>query len=494
MSMQRFATPFLASICLFLNALLAGAVQDKPPTVPDEPLFDFKDPKCVKDWSPIKLPGVEKEAPSPRFEIVPPGNGSKENAFKITFAGGDWPAIATSKIPVAGNWKQFQTLKADLTAERPCVAYFRICQGKPDDQPKQPCWEKTLMLQPGRNEVALAIRHGLGSSIIDPKKGDITSFAIGMFQPDKDQALLVSNVRLSADWPPPQATGWFSPYNHDGYSTAVARECQRTGALPKFKVLGTDMEVADLRELAKKLEDKWVKPEPKTIEQVEAEFKAEFAKLKQAHPKAVMAILRDGETGWNPAMPDKAYAGWKMHYQNSHGPDGPNLGREVSQPLHDTVESFMRHRGVLLRADLTCIPKDAMILAAKFVATRVPPKDPKMMEKANLWVAEPCNRDWDPAAANCYLYAPGKYWKAVNGLYYGEDPDHWPVFVMHGPAGGGLVSAWDFSEAFKFWQQPDHPNHGFFLHCQNDYMRLYTHLAKEIKLRPAIMVVYEPKS
>jgi hypothetical protein len=489
MSIKRFAMSLAAVICL-----LGSAPADKAPDAAEQALFDFKDPANVKDWAPVNLPGVEKEAPTPRFEIVL-SKAWAWNALKITFAGGDWPAVGTTKFAVAGNWKEFQTLKADLTVEHACVAYFRICQGKPDDQPKQPCWEKTLILQPGRNDVALTIRHGLGSSIIDPKKGDITSFVIGMFQPQKGQTLLVRNIRLSADWPAPQATGWFSPYNHDGYSSAVARECQRTGALPKFKVAGTDMEVADLRELAKKLEDKWVKPEPKTIEQVEAEFKAEFAKLKQAHPRAVMAILREGETGWDPANPDKAYAGWKMHYQNSHGPDGPNRGREVPQPLRDTTESFMRHRGVLLRADLSSIPKDATILSARFVATRDVAKKLKMMEeKPNLWVAEPCNRDWDPAAANCYLYAPGKHWKAVNGLYYGEDPDHWPVFVMHGPAGGGAVSAWDFAEALKFWQRAEHPNHGFFLHCQNDYMTLYTHLAKEIKQRPAIMVVYEPKS
>ena len=44
-----------------------------------------------------------------------------------------------------------------------------------------------------------------------------------------------------------------------------------------------------------------------------------------------------------------------------------------------------------------------------------------------------------------------------------------------------------------FWQDAAHPNHGSFLHCQDDYMRLHTHLAREVQMRPAIMVVYEPK-
>ena len=184
-----------------------------------------------------------------------------------------------------------------------------------------------------------------------------------------------------------------------------------------------------------------------------------------------------------------------MHYLNSHGPDGPNRGREVPLKLGETVEAFMRHRSVLMRADLAGILKDANILAAKLVVTRsTGAGDRQPPEKANMWVVEPCNRDWDEAAANCYFFAAGKHWKAVNGLYYGEDPDHWPVFSAHGPAGGGAVSVWDFSEAMKFWRDGKHANHGFFLHGDSvDYMRMYTNRAKEIEHRPAVMVIFEPK-
>ena len=57
-----------------------------------------------------------------------------------------------------------------------------------------------------------------------------------------------------------------------------------------------------------------------------------------------------------------------------------------------------------------------------------------MPEKPNLWVAEPCNRDWDETSANCYFYAKGKHWKGVSGLYYGADPDFWPVFLTPWPS------------------------------------------------------------
>jgi hypothetical protein len=473
------ATPMLAWI--MVASLASRAAAD------DQVLFDFRDPASAKHWSPVKLSQVESDAPTPRFEIVA---GPKANALAITFAGGDWPTIGTMKIPVAGNWKQFQTLRAELTVDRPSIAYFRICQGKPDDKPRQPCWEKTLNLLAGRNDVTLNIRRGFSMTVIEPNKGDITSFDIGMYRPEKGQTLQVANVRLSTEWPEPKnVLGWYSPYNHDGYSAAVAREFERTGQVTKFKVLGTDLEVADVPDLLKKLDAK--KPAPKSIDQVESEFQAEYQKIKRAHPRAVLAILRDGEKGWDPAHPDQVYAGWKMHYQNSHGPDGPNAGREKPQALGDTIEAFMRHRGVLMRVDLASLPKGAKVLAARFVVTRSMPKEAKKDEKPNMWVAEPCNRDWDPATANCYFYAPGKHWKAVNGLYYGQDPDHWPVFLMHGPASGGAVSDWDFTAALNFWLDGSHPNHGFFLHGQNDYMRMYTTRASDIKQRPAVFVVYE---
>jgi hypothetical protein len=460
----------------------------------DQVLFSLTDEATVKDWTPVKLPEVEKEQPAPKVEIVPAPKTKDDPAgkcLKITFDAGDWPTVGTTKIPVQGNWKQFQTLKADLTVDRPSVAYFRIYQGKPDDK-QQPRWERTMNLLPGRNDVTLLIRNGIGS--MDPGKGAVTAFVIGMFQPEKGQTLLVSNVRLSPDWPAPKVLGWYSPYNHDGYSAAAARDYARTGTLPKFKVLGADLEVESLPDLAKRFKDKWVKPEPRTIDQVEAEFKSEFEKIKKDHPKAVLAMLREGEKGWDPTNADQAYEGWKVVYLNCHGPSGPNRGREVTPTLGETVEVFMRHRSVLIRTDLASIPKSANVLAARLVVTRAGAADLKVPEKPNMWVTEPCNREWDEASANCYFYAKGKHWKGVSGLYYGEDPDFLPVFLSHGPAGGGAVSVWDFTEALKFWLDGKHTNRGFFLHGDaNDYMRMYTPKAKNLKDRPAVMVIYEPK-
>jgi len=58
----------------------------------------------------------------------------------------------------------------------------------------------------------------------------------------------------------------------------------------------------------------------------------------------------------------------------------------------------------------------------------------------------------------------------------------------------GFPRTRDFTEAVKFWFGGRRANHGFFLYGDsNDYMSLYTPRVKDIKLRPALMVIYEPK-
>src|SRR5262245_18639538 len=94
----------LTAMLVLLSAIArAGAVDEKAPNAFEQALFDFTNAESAKDWSPIQLPGVDKEPPPPRIEVVPASKKSKVGSLAITFAGGDWPAIATSKIPVAGN-------------------------------------------------------------------------------------------------------------------------------------------------------------------------------------------------------------------------------------------------------------------------------------------------------------------------------------------------------------------------------------------------------
>ncbi len=83
----------------------------------------------------------------------------------------------------------------------------------------------------------------------------------------------------------------------------------------------------------------------------------------------------------------------------------------------------------------------------------------------------------------------------MNGIYYGgADPDFWPIYIAYGPGGGGAVTLLDFTEALKFWRDGKHANHGFFLYGDsNDGMQMRTHRAKNLKERPALLVIYESK-
>jgi hypothetical protein len=116
-----------------------------------------------------------------------------------------------------------------------------------------------------------------------------------------------------------------------------------------------------------------------------------------------------------------------------------------------------------------------------------------------VWVAEACNRDWSEREVNAYEYGQGKVWKALGGASWtGDDPDFLPVYLAYGLSQGPKVNVhlWDFTEAVKFWTNGKHPNHGFAWYCQyheNDIWRAApTRRAKDVKERPALMVIYEP--
>src|ERR1700731_3672694 len=89
------------------SAVREVPAQPMPPS-PETHLFKFEDPASVRDWSAVKLPGVKNDQPPPKIAIVAGKSLTRpeEKVLQITFEGGDWPAIATTKIPVAGNWKK----------------------------------------------------------------------------------------------------------------------------------------------------------------------------------------------------------------------------------------------------------------------------------------------------------------------------------------------------------------------------------------------------
>jgi hypothetical protein len=162
----------------------------------------------------------------------------------------------------------------------------------------------------------------------------------------------------------------------------------------------------------------------------------------------------------------------------------------------ETQEIFMRHRSPLMRVDLSNIPVGSQILAARLIVVRatdmvVDDRDPR--KNPTIWVVEPCNRPWEEHEVNAFEYAKDQFWQEVGGFHWADDPDFLPTFLAYGP-GRGKVNWWDFNLAVRFWTSGEHANHGFMLHGDSrDYMIGYTREAKEIKNRPAVLVIYEPK-
>ena len=455
-------------------------VAQQPKTGPKEApvpkktlLFDFERPADLKAWSNLELPDVKQKEPAAKMELSSENATRGKHSLKIIFAGGRWPTITTTEVPE--DWMPYWTFQADVTASRHCLVGFTVMQQKSQRgggwDPTVGRWTKTAFLKPGKNTITGTI-HDSNNYSINTKQGKVVRFEIFMYTPHEGESIYVDNIRLSTfkEVPPMETT--------------------------KFPVLGTDMVVSGVRELGKKHKGRWTKPEMKTLEQVEGEVRTLHDELKKKHPTAVLAVLRDGEKGFDPDYPDKVYAGWKDAYWSSHGPDGMTLERTDNIGKQASHEIFMRHRSPLMRVDLSSIPKGSHILAARLFVIRAHDKFVKehTPEQPNMWVVEPCNRPWEEYEVNAYEYAKDKFWKATGGMYYGDDPDFLPVYLAHGPS-QGKVNTWDFTHAVRFWTDGKHANYGFMLHgdAGDWFPRAHSREATAVKDRPAIWVIYEPR-
>ncbi len=456
---------------------VVSVVPPQPKPAPEETLlFDFEDQADLKAWSNLELPDAKSKEPAAKIELSSENATRGKQSLKITFAGGRWPTITTTQVP--GDWMPYWTFRADVTASRPCVVGFTVLQEKSQRgggwDATVSRWAKTEFLKPGKNTVTGTI-HDSNNYSINTKQGKVVRFEIFMYSPHEGESIYVDNIRLS-----------------------TAKDVQPK-VITKFPVLGTDLvvsgEISGVRELGMKLKDRWTKPEKKTLEQVEGEFRREYDELQKKHPNAILAVFRDGEKGVDPAHPDKVYAGWKDAYWSSHGPDAMTVERSTNTGRDSSHEVFMRHRSPLMRVDLASIPEGSTILAAKLIVIRAHDKPVKEHnpDQPNMWVVEPCNRPWEEYEVNAYEYAKDRFWKAIGGWDYGDDPDFLPVYLAHGPS-QGKVNAWDFTHAVRFWTAGKHANHGFMLHgnAGDWFVRAHSREAKEIKDRPAVLVIYEP--
>jgi len=453
----------------------AGAADPKVPA-PDRVLFDFEDADEATAWAPVSA-GKAAE-PAPRVERAADHASAGKHSLKVTFAGGTWPTVGTTKIPA--DWAAWETFRADVTVARECVVGFTVMQegskrgGDWDGAVSR--WTKTAILTAGTHTLSAPL-HPNEWSAIRPKLengrvlGKCVSLEFFAYEPHDGDAAFIDNLRLTA-----------------------AKEPQ---AQPRaeFRVLGTDLTVIGVQDLGKKLAAGWTKPNPRTAAQAEAAFRERYADLKKAHPKAVLAVFRDGEAGHDPARPDRVFQGWADAYWSSHGPDSMTAERAANFGTATTQEVFMRHRSPLFRVDLASIPRGADVLAAEFLLVRAGQFDKDQHpNQPNMWVAEPCNRAWVETEVNAYRYAKDKYWKTYGGTdWAGPDPDFVPVYLAHGPGREGC-NGWDFAEAVRYWTDGKHPNHGFMLHGDSkDWFKAYFREAARVADRPALLVVYEPR-
>jgi hypothetical protein len=467
----------LLIVCCFALSWLPSSAQPQPPAKVTV-LFDFENAADLKAWSNLVMPGARSQEPAVKIELSPEHATSGRHSLKLTFAGGRWPTISTTQV--TQDWLAYPTFEADVFASRACLVGFTVFQEKSQRGGGWDAlisrWTKTALLQPGKNRITAPLPQP-NDYALHAKWGKVQRFEIFMYAPHQGESIYVDNIRLT---------------------TAKLPAKQK---LP-FTVAGTDWVVSGessaqaVIDLGKKLKAGWSRPAGKTLDQVEGEFKALYAKLKKKHPRAVMAILRDGEKGYNPANPEKVYAGWKDAYFTSHGPDGNYRERADNRGKSATHEIFMRHRSPLMRVDLSSIPPGADILAARLVILRAGNKyqgehNPEV--KPTLWVVEPCNRAWEENEVNAFEYTKDRFWKSVGGSVGGADADFEPIFLAHGP-GQGKVNTWDFVEAVRYWTSGKHANHGFMLHGDShDYITGWSREAPELRHRPAVLVVYEAK-
>jgi hypothetical protein len=462
-----------AVVGIFASLAFAAEPEQSPPKL----LFDFEDPADVAAWTNLKLPEERFKEPPVRVELDTAHATSGGHSLKLTFGGGTWPTITTTHVD--DEWLHHPTFEADVFVPRDCVVGFCVMQEKSQRGEgwgeMVSRWTKTEFCRAGANHVAGTIPQN-NEYALHAKWGKVVRFEVFMYQPRDGEAIYVDSIRLTHTKPAPAAPTKFT-------------------LAGSGEVLSGGSSADAVMALGKKRKATWTAPQARSVEEIERDFAAQFAEVKAKHPKAVMSVLRDGEKGYDPAHPDAVFAGWKDAHMNSHGPDGMMMERARNRGDHEVDELFMRHRSLMMQVDLASIPRGSQVIAAKLVMVRAGKYDPERdpLKEASLWVAEPCNRPWEETQVNAFEFAHDKFWKAIGGMAWGEGGDFTPLLFVCGP-GQGQNNAWEFTDAVRYWTDGKHENHGFMLHGDgHDYMQAFCREAKELKNRPAVLVIYEPK-
>ena len=147
--------------------------------VPDRMLFDFESPSAPTEWTPRALPEYPQPGPPPTLSLSRTHAPSGRHSLKLTYTGGIWPTVGTDHLLVPGTWSEYETLKLDVTTDRPAVMAFRGLQEKSkltgtDWDSIMSRWNQAAFLHAGLNHVHVPLRGTYGP--FNDSLGPVKSF------------------------------------------------------------------------------------------------------------------------------------------------------------------------------------------------------------------------------------------------------------------------------------------------------------------------------
>ena len=194
---------FLLSPLLILLALvLAEAAPPAAPAVKEKVLFNFENPDDLKTWSNLELPDAREKEPVPvKLQLSDEHAASgKYRSLKLTFGRGTGRPSPQRRCWTTGPF--YQTFRADVTVDRPCVIGFTALQEKSsrggDWDASVSRWTKTALLRKGINHVA-GIVPGPNDYSINAKWGKVVRFEIFLYRPHDGESVFVDNIRLTTE-------------------------------------------------------------------------------------------------------------------------------------------------------------------------------------------------------------------------------------------------------------------------------------------------------
>lgn len=477
--MNKFNGLFFLLLLFACISSLSGKTID---LVQAETLFDFEGNDC-DSWSNQDLKGYSDSSVSIQSSNQHVTSGSK--SLKLTFHRGKLPSVFTDRITIK-DWGQYKTLCADVFLARDSVVVFRVLQEK---STRDNNWdgymsrfERVALMKKGQHTMVALLENKIDHRF-RPTYGSVVRFEIALYDSIEGESIFVDNIRLSKNRP-------------DAKDIPLSQErdyMPTRGQL--FEVMGKDYKVKDFAELADRLKGSWKKPKERSVQEVETSFLEKYRDVVKKHPNAKLAILRNGQKGYNVADMSKKYEGWDDTYISCHEPE--SMLTVSGAELHGKTpvkEIFMRHRSALMRFDLSHLPKESKIYHASLLVCRTKLVEPSRCHlMPNLWVMELCNRPWVESETNAFQYAKRKYWNNYSARKWdGKNPDSLPIYAAYGP-GQGETNVWDMTEVTKKWVDRSLSNHGFWLYGNSKDWLLRAHYSESnvASKRPALFVIYE---